>query len=311
MTILDKYKEPNGQFSQASLKQLDKHNLLGFIYKQDKKALDKEGSEYCEKKYLWQKALNIEHTQAINEILDNKQSLNFLFLKGAPLLNSIYEDLGERYMSDIDIYVPMIEKTQTINLLKSLEYQSYPMKRWAASEHKDDLFKVTQSEFEVNIDIHYQLLFNIPVKVDAGQELSIPAPSLETMFFHLVTHLGYQHTYLRLNWLLDVYLFTQKYIKEINWPKLYQIFKETQLKNDLHCIYFLMAHYFDVELPISLKITKWEKVFLEKTLSPQFLLAPQKHPARYYLLKHYLNTNITTAIKYDFLWMISKLRGCD
>ncbi|MCB9026637.1 MAG: nucleotidyltransferase family protein [Bdellovibrionaceae bacterium] len=311
MTILDHYKNRQGKFDLPMLKLLDQHNLLGYLYSRENEHLCSQGAELCKNKYQWQQALNLailKEAQDINLKAQNMR-LPIVFLKGTVLLNSVYTDLGERYLSDMDVYINTEDKQLLYTLMNEMGYKQYPAPRWELCAHKDDFSKTNESLVDMHIDIHYNILLDIPLSITSISHFVLPSPSLEILFFHLVTHLGYQHTYLRLNWLIDIYLLSEKYLNQIQWKKVYDLFLKYRLLNDLKTIQFLLKKYFDLELPINIFINKYEFLFLENVMTPGFLLQPQKNKFRYYLLKHYLKPSFMAAIKYDMYWILAKVRG--
>ncbi|MCB0390635.1 MAG: nucleotidyltransferase family protein [Bdellovibrionales bacterium] len=311
MTILDSYKTSKGYYSLATLRQLDNHNLLGYLYLNEKEHLCPEGEELCRKKYLWQQALNLSLVQASKELVSDclNQNIQIVFLKGLPLLNSIYKDIGERYLSDIDVFVKPSDALEFFDIMKKQNYIHYDIKKWAASKHKDDFRKTLPTGLEIDVDVHYKLIFNIDLPIEKSNYFPVPAPNLEVFLFHLITHLGYQHTYLRLNWLLDVFHFCHYFYNEINWTKLENSFKESHLENDLNCIKFILHKYFNFDIPINTTLKPWEINLLSRIVTPEFLLDPQKNKIKYYTLKHFLSPNLKSAIKYDILWLWSKVTG--
>jgi hypothetical protein len=67
--------------------------------------------------------------QEMDQILSNlgEASIEVVELKGAALANTVYEDIGLRWMSDLDLLVPIDRLEETVDIASSLGYRDpYP-----------------------------------------------------------------------------------------------------------------------------------------------------------------------------------------
>jgi hypothetical protein len=121
--------------------------------------------------------------------------------------------------------------------------------------------------------------------------------SREWMLLHLVGHLAFQHTFIKIHWLLEVKLYIAKYKNEIDWIKFNLLLKKFQFLNS----WILTKHFID--LVFNNKRSK--NLFLNYLCNLDFILFPEKHKVRYYLIKYLTKDSSKTFIGYAWHWLIA------
>jgi hypothetical protein len=108
------------------------HMVLSLLYKKFKdndilEIVPEEIAEHLEMIYNLNLSRNeeiLKQIKSINTLL-NERGIKPIFLKGsAYLLNGLFEDYGDRIMSDIDFLVSDIDFLKTVEILKSVGYES-------------------------------------------------------------------------------------------------------------------------------------------------------------------------------------------
>lgn len=265
---------------------LDQHGLKGlfFVHSQLKKVLDLEGS-YLKQWHLNQILLN--QFDLISS-LAAKEHISCIPLKGIFLIKTIYEDIGLRKMSDIDILTNNIKSLSQIlinNHFQCVEQSNY----------KTVFTKIVHDQ-EVVVELHSQLYrdqnFNL--------ELDQTGLSLREHLYFLIYHLSYQHTFIRLNWLYDLYYFYQKH------PTLFNEVLSLSYKRG-HSNSFLITFYFLNQFMDLRLLDKNPYQYLLKSYDLNFLINPNSNFFKYHVLKILTKKNLKDALNYNLKWVLNDL----
>lgn len=236
-------------------------------------------------------------------------------MKGFALLGDIYEDWGARFASDVDFLVSTNELGCLHDILLSQGFELAKEKKWIANNFKYTFQKKTEI-LELTFEVHTKLFWHVEDRKRKTVESPwVPGFSVlqrEEQLLHLCGHLGFQHTFLKLFWLIDVDRFVSKYKEQINWDYFWQLAREDKLlMSSFMCLYLVLPEeklWSSSRLFESKTFILQFKIFLlKKIISPRFLMDPHKKKIRYLLVKNLIKDNFRENILYWFYWLKSKL----
>jgi hypothetical protein len=228
-----------------------------------------------------------------------------IILKGMALIESIYEDSGKRFMSDIDLLVPTEKLAQIENILKEAGYQSITGERWKANNFKSEWTR-TVNGVEVNIELHTRLFYHsadLQWRTQPSHIEPLRILDVDHQITHLIGHCAFQHNFLKLYWLIDIFLYLKSH--NVNWEAVHQHSKDLKIENSFIATVWVLNHYFDCEI----KIPKKPSLLMRKLLSMDLLLNPNQIGKDYFLLKHILKDSILESLQYDLGWSLVKLKS--
>jgi hypothetical protein len=252
------------------------------------------------------------HNQIIMEVLESINTQAKLFktnatiLKGSHLLFDLYPDLGSRFLSDIDLLISKedIEKWKLI--LTELNYKVIIQKTFHGNNFKEEWCKKI-GDVEINIELHTKLFFHLEHEswqVECTPFSNIMKLRNEDFFIHLCGHLAFQHNFLKLYWLFDIYFFYKKYFNQMDWEYIKLKSTRTGLYRSVEmCLWIIKKYFavtFDENIEKLFEINK--KRWWNKLLTLDFLLYPLARKRRYFLLKHATKDQLTAALVYDLTW---------
>lgn len=222
----------------------------------------------------------------------------FVVLKGMSFADyQLYQNLGQRLTSDIDLWVEdLADFSQKI---ESLGFEIVANHKWKGNDYKIILSKFI-SGIEIVVELHSRVFYH--VKNDQFKtkysSLGFKVFELEDLLLHLVGHLAFQHTFLKLHWLLDIELFLNRYSDVIDWNRFRILLVDYQLESSwkFTCLFLDMVFHDKKPQP-------WIYKFL---VAPQFILFPESNKVRYYLLKHLLKDQFQTSFRYNFWWILQQ-----
>ncbi|NTW33565.1 MAG: nucleotidyltransferase family protein [Bacteroidetes bacterium] len=194
----------------------------------------------------------------------SKEGISVIALKGIFLAEAIYQDIGLRQMTDIDLLVKKedIEKCRKILMdmgyKYSEHYKSDFIKQFALSKHLPPLvlngvsielhskIHLDNPEFSVNIDDYWKRSQQITLSNILVQSLSI-----EDLIQHLCLHLHehFNGGNSQLHSFVDISELIKKYSSKINWDSLLGSCKLYNCSNIVFKYILLIKKYFDVMIP--------------------------------------------------------------
>ena len=111
----------------------EKEGVAGILYRETRRrgleaSLEPSALERLQAFYRRTAALNLQRQRDLGEILDAcaPQGAKIVVLKGMSLLDSLYDDPGERPMSDVDLWIERRDLDQLGAALRRLGYEEQP-----------------------------------------------------------------------------------------------------------------------------------------------------------------------------------------
>lgn len=289
----------------GSLLLLKQHHLVGlFSTHYSFLNLPNSCSEQYQNQWIHNQVL-MEELEHIGQLIGTHQTTATI-LKGCHLLCDLYSDPGSRFMSDIDLLIPLKDIHVWEKMMKSLGYHSMTVQTFYGNNYKSEWSKHL-GEVEINVELHTKLFYHHQTeswKLEQSKYANLSKLSHEHLYIHLCGHLAFQHNFLKLNWLFDIYLWHQKYEAEMNWNELKSDAIEMELYQSVRmCLWAMIQHFHlkiddDVIKIFNLNEHSWRK----SLLTTDFLLNPYHQKIRYLLVKHATKDSLMSALRYDLAW---------
>ncbi len=283
------------------------HRLEGYIFKFFGSSLPTELKEKLSLQWQaqWLKNhLYLKELQEINQ-LARAANLTLTVLKGAAMLPTFYPDLGSRQMSDLDLLVSSTEIVAFQEMLIKKGYQEVKSAAWKANNFKFTLTKKVES-FDLVVELHSKLFFLENQNViwqSKGQELKLLTPT--DQLIHLIGHYSYQHTFLKLFWLIDIDRWIRHYDTEIDWLRLVDISEKLRMKKATNATLWMTHKFLGTPVPENMQNPR--SLIQTLFLAENFLWNP-KFNLSYYLIKYDLKDSFKDSFEYSGLWMIHKIK---
>ncbi len=212
----------------------------------------------------------------------SENNIDLILLKGICLINSIYEDIGVRPMSDIDILVKENDIQQITNILESLNYANNPevkSKLISVIKHfhlPPYINKVNHIMIELHHHVHHaDSLLNIDISDFWKNKVSVKTYnsnvgmlSPENLLHHLCIHIHehFQYKNIRLSHFYDVAKVIEKYNNNgLNW----ELFVDDTIKFNIQTAVFpylfITQKFLNVNLPsnVSSHFDEFDKIAVE------------------------------------------------
>lgn len=222
---------------------------------------------------------------------------NVTVLKGVALLDmDIYENLGQRLTGDIDLLVK--DFTEIEEALNKEKFKLIESKTWKGNDFKK-VYQKTISGIEVAIELHSRLFYHVSFdEYEFTYSINgLKILSREWMLMHLVGHLAFQHTFLKIHWLIEVHTYLKKYKADIDWKKFFFLIDKFQFKNSWKLTEIFIALTFHGKIP--------DNLLKRQLFNIKFILFPEKQKFRYYVIKFLTKDNPMTFVSYAFHWTFS------
>jgi hypothetical protein len=217
-------------------------------------------------------------------------------LKGFALMGDVYEDLGARFASDIDLLVSSYNLPHMILILKKQGYERLKEEKWQGNDFKTIMTKKTDL-IEITIEIHTRLFWhtrdeNLRFRSSKNFE-HLKVLGLEDQLIHLCGHLAFQHTFIKLFWLYDIQNFLHLYSQKIQWPLFWQKAQDLKLTESCQISLYLCNPDLVSQAPVSFK-----QRLLRFLCTADFLRHPRQRPWRYFLIKLLTKDQWETSLMY-------------
>jgi hypothetical protein len=205
----------------------------------------------------------------------NEKGVQVVLLQGIALLDKVYEDIGLRPLTDIDLWILPENRAVFGNLMLQLGYQ------------QDPIYPNTFNKGKTIVDINSHILWADRIKSrqyllaksqrsihDSIDSLSFqgqPAGCLNAVdqVLYLSLH-ALKHSVSRLIWLVDIKQLIARW-ESADWKALLDRAAELGQVNIVYDLLYLLAHLFDFKLPADVnalatsKHMPWlERVILDK-----------------------------------------------
>ncbi len=283
---------------------LERHNLFGHAYK---KTQDKVYYPYWKSQLSRNMMLKLE-LQKLGHDLE-KDGMKVYLLKGFSLMGEIYEDWGERFVSDVDLLISFDQMWRLTDLLKMHGYEKKREAKWLGNLHKQTFVKST-AELDFSIEVHTQLFWHQALNMDEtaeGDKINgFYRLSPENQLIHLCGDLAFQHGYSQLFLLMDVYKTVDSYRTKINWD----LFWEKAIRAGLYkSCYFTLFLCQKIGLNIQTIVylaprRKRIAIFLlKKIVNFSYLYNPNQHPVRYFITKFLIKDSLVDNGRYALAWL--------
>ena len=242
--------------------------------------------------------INTNHLNVLKkEILPLE--LKACLLKGMHLVSSFYDDIGKRFMGDIDLLINNDDLEKWENSLISIGFEEVKEERWKANDFKK-VFIRTKNGMDVAIEIHTRLFFqeekSLQWDMNPFLGKNISCLNREDLFIHLSGHLAYQHTFHSLNWLYDIALVVNKHRTEFNWEKVFKRARQARVYRSCRIVLCVLNTHFQIN---SVSFSIFEKLFVKLLVTSNFLKAPYQHKYRYLFIKTLIKDSLWQALKYN------------
>ncbi len=282
------------------------HLIEGFLYKYCQGCPNPRGK----KKWLQQWDLNHSYQEELNNLdqLPNDLSNSIIVLKGHALIPRFYQDLGSRHTSDLDLLLPLNKWAQFEKEIIKLGYCPREKGDWQGNHHKWEFTKLI-GEKELVIELHHKCFYQEENNFDWKTNLLDPFKHLKTLddshlLLHLIGHYANQHNFLKLFWLIDIYLLLK--VGTFNWPLIWEKANQLKLKKGITSTLWFIHHHIDQHLGIWPPPGGDEKWNISP--APALIWQTGQRGVSYWLTKHMLKDGIIEAFQYDWYWLSSKLK---
>lgn len=249
------------------------NRITPFIYRSlykipNKEKIPKNIYLFLKKKYIQVFFNNSKKISELKSIVNalNNHKIDFIPLKGIVLIPTIYNDLGIRSMTDIDILVKEIDVERSKNLFLELGWKirdeheiSDFVEKISDSQHPYTFVKNT-----VKIELHNKIhsgLSSYSININHYWERSIPIDFLDSHSFvfsrtdflqHLCIHL-HKHLInekqMSIKHFCDIREFILKYSSEINWNELVSTSSQYKCSVEVREILSISSIYFNAPIP--------------------------------------------------------------
>jgi hypothetical protein len=254
-----------------------REGVAGLLYKNLKKigVLGYLGHGQIEKLqsfYYFAARLNLRLLHDLKEILRklNQSKTRVVLLQGIHLLQQIYQDVGLRPLTDIDVWVLPEDFKAVDKTLRKLGY------------HKDSVYPKTFKRDSTIIDVNTHILWADRIRsrrflIEASQEdiyekcrvVDIESETVDCLsrvdqIIYLSLH-AFKHNLNRLIWLVDIKNLLKGW-KPSDWAALAKRSRELGIKHVVRYILFYLDHLFGCELPADTRtIYEYRKIgYLER-----------------------------------------------
>lgn len=283
---------------------LERHHLLGHVYHRTQQ---KDYYPYWKSQLTRNFVVKNELEKLSEDIINQK--ITVCLLKGYSLMGDIYEDWGERFASDVDLLVSRNNLWRLTDILQMYGYEKRTEKKWLGNQHKYT-FEKRMGESSVVIEVHTQLFWHKTLASEEGlkesQVKGFKVLNAENQLIHLCGHLAFQHTYLKLFWLMDIYKYVEKFKTTIDWNVFWAQARKARLYKSCFFTLFLCQKLGLNIQTIIYRAPKQSKVsiyLLKKLVDYQFLYNPRNYPVRFLLVKNLIKDSFFDNIRYWWAWL--------
>lgn len=195
---------------------------------------------------------NLSHNMLLYEDLKailhacKDKDIKIVLLKGAFLARFVYEDLGLRPMTDIDILIEEKDFEIFKDVLETLGY--YPVPRGNFHFLKDGFFRI---DIDISFDTWYlggRVVWE-RLKTSFIEEVQVFHLSPEDLIIQAAAHCSIEHGNITLISLLDILKIIERYKQEINWQSLVQRIKEYNLSVPVFYVFKESKKALDAPIP--------------------------------------------------------------
>jgi hypothetical protein len=250
----------NGVDMDSLIKTSVKEGMAGFLYRNLMKAgileiLNPQQKHRLESLYYQTVQFNVKRIYDMRKILEqlNEREIHVVLLKGMALLHQLYDDVGMRPLTDIDLWVLPHDYSALTSILSSQGYQHDPLypntfRKGATildlNTHPLGADRIKARAFLIARDQEHIYRAAQTTRIDGHKALCLnPYDQFLLLGLHLL-----KHSASRLIWLVDIKCLVCGWGNS-DWDALIGRAQELGLTRTLSYIYFLMACSLDYEPP--------------------------------------------------------------
>jgi hypothetical protein len=250
----------NGVDVDSLIKTSVKEGMAGFLYRNLMKAgifesLNPQQKQRLESLYYQTVQFNLRLIYDMRKILKqlNEREIHVVLLKGMALLHQLYDDIGVRPLTDIDLWVLPRDYSALTSILRSQGYQRNPLYPNTFRKGKTILDlnthplgadRIKTRAFLITRDQEHIYHAARTTRIDGHRALCLnPYDQVLLLGLHLL-----KHSASRLIWLVDIKCLVCGW-KNSDWDALIGRARELGLKRTLAYIFFLIACSLDYEPP--------------------------------------------------------------
>jgi len=229
-------------------------------------------------------AQNIRLYNELERILNGvaHKGVEAVVLKGIPLCQCLYQDLGLRPSGDIDLLIRFDDLVRLCPSLRSMGYlptgediQELARRNW----FKTGFLK--KNGFPVSLEIHWNWVQptrarpNIDrmwarSRTTSQDGLSVRLLSYEDMLLYLCAHLSYHSFDLRLIWMCDLYEIISQKGSTLDWSYIFKQASQQRLQTPLFVTLDYLRSVFGADIPANvlkeIKINNLRRAYLNAFL---------------------------------------------
>ena len=238
-----------------------KEGLAGFLYKSLKESgllntLEEEQRDRLQSLYYNTVVFNLKLIHDLGDLLEllNQENIQVVLLQGIALLPKIYEDIGLRPTTDIDLWVLERDFSSLVRILLGQGYQ------------RNKLYPTTFRKESTILDLRTHILWAGRIKArelllsknqetiyNAAKTIDIDGHNVRCLneydqVLYLMLH-GLKHNVERLIWLVDIKLLVEDW-KKSDWQALIDRARELGQEKSIYYILFLLFHLFAFQPPV-------------------------------------------------------------
>ncbi|MEI6290100.1 MAG: nucleotidyltransferase family protein, partial [Chloroflexota bacterium] len=206
-------------------------------------------------------ATNLSLYHGINSLLNSlhAKGIPVIVLKGGYLAEAVYENVGLRTMSDIDLLVKEADLPAVDNELISKGYRPKEFNRVIGPEHQH--FGYTLPGRNLFVEVHwtimppvYKFIIDmpelwkraVPVTLGAAPAFSL---GLEDVILHLCLHTAKHAAEMGIRMLVDIDVLLKRYQEKVNWTFLVETAREWKAEHAVYLVLRLSRDMLDAAVP--------------------------------------------------------------
>jgi len=193
--------------------------------------------------YLRNTGRNISLLNSLKPVLEAVEEAGFraAVIKGARLVNTVYQDIGERYFIDVDLLVNHSDRDNIQKILKDLGFvqasSEYIHHELSEREKRYWTYRPVFRKNKLELELHYNFPgLHLPFSMDQdlwqnthkilieGSPAQILSPEYELCLLCLHSQ---QHSYTRLDWLTDMAEMSGE--DKLDWNKVREICQKERI----------------------------------------------------------------------------------
>lgn len=218
-------------------------------------SLPQEDRETLRACYYQTLRMNMRLLRALKQVLarSNQEGIRVVILQGMDLLHHLYEDIGQRPLIDIDVWVSKKDYPRFVGVLESLGYE------------RDAIYPDTFRQGPTVLDVHTHILWADRIQARnmildksedhiirevreiemEGEKAFCLRPCDQVLYLSL--H-AFKHRVNRLIWLVDIQRILERW-KEQDWKRLAARAEDLGQRKTLLAILFLLEQVFQFRSP--------------------------------------------------------------